>query len=411
MPRSTRNPKILHYTQTKEISSIQNKLTLINELEIDVELFKQEKLGITQGNVNATTDVLNEYQVAENSITSVLDSSKSSLQLFINSSLTNPNIAPDQGGGGGTPFVQTPLITDKPLSDIHIGDDTLVIVATKSRGIARGNLPVTTDFVFTDDSPELSVPNRTTVILPIDTNILLIGTNGGLIQYTRSPVNINTTLANGLVSDSVLSMLKVGGAVIVGTDKGISITRSLGSLTFGSYDTHQTLSNIPITSLFEHNSILYIGTSNGVYTKDMSLDENSILYNNEINTNLISTYINSFGYTVANDTFYIGTDTGLLCIRNFSTTPTYELKNGYNGLGSSTVHSIATDESTIYVGTNNGISYSSDGGLTFSFITKSDGLAGYTCLNLKPVYTMGVITSITIIHSIGLTYDFNVSAL
>jgi ligand-binding sensor domain-containing protein len=411
---SFENPKEFNYSPVKEIAEIQKRVTKVEAMEADVASFETIKDAATLENRNDVSTIMTSYSAEESKIYSTLDSSINSLELMVQSKLTDPNVAPDSGGtSGGTVVLDTKLITDKPLSDIYIdAAENKVIAGTKSKGIAIGTLNFTTDFTFKNS--EYGISSVISVLMKLSNTYLLIGTNNGLIFYnlTDGTFTIKKT-SDGLPSNTITALyITDEGYILVGTDNGIAISKSTGA-SFGSYDIYQTLQGITINCIevYKYTSSAYrmiVGTPSGIYFKDMSVDTNTIFIATAINAQFTSKYVNDVKYDAARDAMYIATDTGLLIIKNYLTSPTYIMKDGYDGLSSSVCYSIVFDTTGLYVGTNAGISYTSDYGDTFKIYSKSSGVSNYTCIKLKiqAVNASGEITNLTILHAIGLTYNF-----
>lgn len=125
-----------------------------------------------------------------------------------------------------------------------------------------------------------------------------------------------------------------------------------------------------ITSSDSNNGTIYVGTGDGLaYWKPGFTSFETI---NPINTSKV-TNVNSVAYDNTNSTLYVGLAGGGLAYstdnKNFTTIDS-------TGIASAHTNQIFTDPTTniMYVGTDTGLSISSDGGKTFTTKTIADGL-------------------------------------
>jgi ligand-binding sensor domain-containing protein len=414
MAGSTRNPKILNYAQTPELEKLLTEVNKIDALQESTEAFDSASLAASDTQVAAVTASMTAYTTKDASSRTTVNSYINKLDQYALQNLINPNVDSSSGSGGGTVVVATKLITDKSLADLVYNENNMY-VATKSNGFVYGVLPGTADFTFLSDTYSGLSKFNNDLYYSSDLSKLLLSTYDGLVFL--DPSNLATTpvikkVTDGLPSNYITTSLVYNNSgtilVIVGTSKGLSYSKSSGS-TFADYDPTQLLVQVKITSLCIIGTILFIGTTQGVYTKDISNDTSVIYAHSIINSTLTNKYVNDIIYDSVNDTLYIASNLGVLIWKNYTTVgSTPIIKTSYDGISSSICYSLALCGSTLYIATDNGITYTKDFGTTFKYITTSNGLSGYVCEKLIMDVTN---KKLTVLHAQGLTVQLDISTI
>lgn len=155
------------------------------------------------------------------------------------------------------------------------------------------------------------------------------------------------------------------GKIYVGTDYGISISSDNGT-TWTSPSGFSGLENFNIKGLFLDSLKVYAATFAGAY--ESSDGGNSWVKiaatSNGLGSNLINdVWVNGSNYYLAQN-FAYSTDNSV----------SYSRKTTSDGLLNNSVVSIFGVGSTIYAGTNGGLSVTSDNGTTFSNFTTTEGI-------------------------------------
>jgi ligand-binding sensor domain-containing protein len=354
---------------------------------------------------------------------------------MIRRSLYNPNIAPDEGGGitgGGETIPNTPLLIDKPVTDIEFGfvkeGSTILLAGIIGRGLAAGSdsdILGNFDFINTSNLnfPAFCVND----ILKVSNAFALICSNHGLIEYdVTSGKSLVRTTSYGLNSYTVkriipvLTSLNKPGGYISGTSKGICFSHNGARwLNVDQVFTDMITCFHSSQSLDTSAKHIFIGTSKGLYYFDAASyieeEKEKVIRLDGIMTVTPNRYINAIAYNSVTDTLYVATDNGLLRVnditaymnaKNYSEEPpNYKVFNSNHGLSSTLCFDLALmPNQKLVIATANGLTITQDF-INFSYIAKKtpengyEGLESYMCNRLIRRNAV----SVTVLHPIGLT--------
>ena len=196
-------------------------------------------------------------------------------------------------------------------------------------------------------------------------NIIWLGTNQGLYNFSHTTEAFNelTKINDSLFSKNVHDIKIENGKLFIATDKGLSISDSIGEIV-----NNFTIYNSPlfkhgnISSLTIKSSVAFAGTTGGVYIFDSTINKwNKFPLNSTtVNGWTASNSINS----IESDAFnlYIGTSNGLVILPHIGLTgaTSYPVQGltattiaaGGSGPYESSIQSLKLDSNTLYVGHN-----------------------------------------------------------
>jgi len=211
-------------------------------------------------------------------------------------------------------------------------------------------------------------------ISKVGVNIYL-ATGAGVGFTNNNGVTFTTfnKVTNGLGSDQVNDIVYDGSKIYAATSGGLSISSNNGT-TFTNKTTAQGLANNFVRSVFVIGDTIWAATIDGI----------SIF--NKTSGNVVGLPITTgLGSPLTNDIFaegrnvYVGTANGISISRDFGATFTnYSIAAG---LGNKNVNDVFVEKGVIYVATDAGLAISVDGGYTYT-----NYLAGLGDPNVKEIF-------------------------
>lgn len=187
--------------------------------------------------------------------------------------------------------------------------------------------------------------------------VLYAATNGGLSVSSDEGSNWSnfTAATNGLASDQVYGVYAGGGVIYAATAGGLSYSNDNGA-------NWSTITSTPSFRVFGGDSTIFVTTLGG------GLDV--IFGVTNVSTLTFSTRV--YGGTAFGDTMWVATESGA----SFSTNGglSFTTRTTSDGLGSDTVFSVSVWNGVVYASTPNGLSVSTDQGLSFINLTTFEGL-------------------------------------
>jgi ligand-binding sensor domain-containing protein len=431
--KSSKNPKILNYVIKSILDPIFRLLEELKNKEWDAKEFIRKSTKEADDNNDAVKEAVAAYMVKDDLLNQAVINARSRLSDMIRSSLYNPNIPDGEEGVGGETIPNTPLLIDKPITDIDFGfikdGNTILLAGVIGRGLAigRDNDIAGDNFIFSNPS-NIKFPSfYINDILKISTTHALIGSNHGLIEYdVATTKSLVRTTSHGLNTNTVKAIAPVLNSAneqagyLAGTTKGMCFSpngvRWLNvDLTFKNVVTcfHST------QSLDKKTKFVFVGTTRGLYYFDASsyIDEvdKRVIYLKGIINISPSAYINAIAYNSIKDALYLATDNGVLVIngimaymaaKNYDEPPpNYRIYGSNQGLSSTLCFDLALmPNQKLVIATANGLTITTDF-INFSYITRkisgsnNQGLESYMCEKLVRRNAV----SLTVLHSIGLT--------
>lgn len=447
---TTRNPKVLNRVVMSKLNPLLEKVADLVSLSNDVQKFITEAEATEAENIARVKEIRTDYEASRQTLYDEIDNSNQKLTQMITGNLTNPNLAPNAGGGsGGTVSTETKFIKDKTVKTIGYGfvidGIAVALAAPVGKGLAIGKDPAyNEEFEFLNPDNDGFPSYYINDILKISADRAFISTNNGIVDYnlpTKSYLTRN--ISNGLNATSVNSVVAVTTAssnssseenvstgFIAGTEAGVSF--SPNGERWVNVDPLFTksvtcLSRTQEASTNAKQNLVFIGTPTGIYMIDvaeyLSNKVSNVVYLQDITKSLPSSYINSISYNTSSGTLCIATDGGLTVIPDFkaikfsgeyatgnsaSGSVTYTSKNG---LPSTMCFDVLVQASgnNVIIGTSNGLVITNDFA-NFIEVTKkktelSDGLNAYMC---KKIVRKDAGTSISVIHTVGFTEGYSV---
>lgn len=264
-------------------------------------------------------------------------------------------------------------------SSNHIYVGTTVGLAVSTDGGENFTLKTTTT------NPNLASNNINDVYVDANDN-LYVATTGGYSYLANGATTFTKfTTSEGLAHNNVLSIFVDGSTVLVGTASGLNITVDGGAnftvMTVGSH----TLAGNRIEGIYANGGKLYLATHLGLsLATDFVAAANTATFTNKTTANgLGSNYI--WDVTVNSDgDIFIATEVGLA----FSTDGGTSIYNRTTsqGLAEDSVNAVFVDSSdNIWAATDAGVSYSTDDASSFTSKTEADGVGGIVSVGLGKI--------------------------
>jgi ligand-binding sensor domain-containing protein len=332
--KSSRNPKILNYVIKNMLDPIFHLLDKLLAREENENRYIEEVTSIENSQNEQVNTVVGEFTDRETLLIKTIATDKSLLTDMIHRNLLNPNVGYGEGEEEEIPYEETPLITDKLLSDIGYGfvkDGTSVLLAgVTSRGIALGSdTNISGEFSFFNPREGKFPSFMVNCILKLSTYFAFIGTNAGLVQYdiTSGQYKVRST-SYGLNANIVKKIIPVKRKIsegiegyLVATSKGISFSPTGDRWLNVKEDFKHNISCFHASQKIEETyTEVFIGTSKGIYFFDVddyiTHETGKLIFLEGIIQTLPSTYINALAYNSLKDTLYVATDNGITVINN-----------------------------------------------------------------------------------------------
>jgi hypothetical protein len=434
--KTSRNPKTLHYVIRNSLNSVFDLLQKFKNIEssyrtnnIDnVKLETVEKRSEVEESIEKAKAILGD----EGSVYKAIYEKRESLYGLVNTIVYNPNI-PDDTENGQDTSNDSPLLTDKSLTDIEFGfvkeGKSILLAGVVNKGLAYGaDTNIKGNYTFCNPNNQGFPAFYINDILKLSTTSALIGTNSGIVDYNvLNGKSIMRNTSFGLNSNIVSKILQVRNntnqksGYLAGTSKGVSY-----SVTGSRWvNVDETFKNI-VTCFNTTDSLdmsfkkVFIGTTNGLYffnaASFIAEETHEVIDLTKISELLPSRYINAIAFNPTRDTLYIATDNGLVIINGIMTyidsgnylnsKPNYMIYTAKTGLSSTLCFDIVImPNQNIIIATSNGLTVTKNNFMDFSYITKSipesstQGLENYMCSKLIRRSAI----SLTVLHSVGLT--------
>ena len=257
---------------------------------------------------------------------------------------------------------------------------------------AKGNFKSKTSwkrFVLTN----LSFTNRTTAnglgsntvygVYAVDSKVYAATTGGLSISTDNGATFVNRTTANGLGSNTVNGLM-VNGWVYAATDGGLSFSSDDGA-TFFNYTKANGLATDKVWGVSEHRGFLYAATDEALSSCTYCTDDSWWWENKTWEDGLGDSRV----YWVGRNENGNGSKVYALTSSFFNISKNYgDLFKSRNDLGVNyfaayVLYGPDDSSDTVYVGTDMGLSVSTDGGVTFTFNEPANGLGSW---NVYGVY-------------------------
>ncbi|MFT5511924.1 MAG: ligand-binding sensor domain-containing protein/two-component sensor histidine kinase [Bacteroidia bacterium] len=167
-----------------------------------------------------------------------------------------------------------------------------------------------------------------------------VGTRGGGIARFDGNEFVTYSTKDGLINNFVNCLYKVeNGDIYIGTQSGLS---KFNGIQFTDLSLPKD-ADIKVFALYEKDSVLYIGTSNGLYIQQN--DSVKKIVNQDSNENFYVTSISGYGQHI-----YMGTNRGLYLL-NKRNQSTVRFISTVDGLPDNYIQCLLSDSSGVWIGT------------------------------------------------------------
>lgn len=439
---TSRNPKVLNKVIMQKLNPLLNKVTDLVNMSSDVQAFIDSNIETEKENILAVHNIVDQFNTAQKEVYDEIDSSEINLSSMIVKELTNPNTAPDSGGGdSGTPVVETKYINDKNVRSIGYGfvinGVAMTLAGVIGKGLGIGEDPAySAEFDFRNQSNNLFPSHVVNDILKISPTRAFVSSNNGLVDFNLDDLSYKLrSTSHGLNNKKVITCTQVSTSnndqqgYIAGTEHGINYSPT-GERWVNVDDVFDNvitcLSRIQNSS--GKQSLLFIGTSAGLYFLDIdSFLRDGVRKVNRltsISNALPSTYINAVAYNTEKDVLYVATDGGLSVIPNIIE---HIVSNNYSsyvkctnctnytsraGISSTLCLDVFLDGATVIIGTSDGLTVTKDFANFVYYTKKQDGISSDTGILNNHMCNKIVrknASELTVLHTIGLTEKISIS--
>jgi hypothetical protein len=286
-------------------------------------------------------------------------------------------------------FVLTNLSFTNRTTANGLGSNTVYgvyAVDSKVYAATNGGLSISTDngATFVNRTTANGLGNNTVnAVYAVDSKVYA-ATNGGLsISTDNGATFVNRTTANGLGSNTVNGLM-VNGWVYAATDGGLSFSSDDGA-TFFNYTKANGLATDKVWGVSEHRGFLYAATDEALSSCTYCTDDSWWWENKTWEDGLGDSRV----YWVGRNENGNGSKVYALTSSFFNISKNYgDLFKSRNDLGVNyfaayVLYGPDDSSDTVYVGTDMGLSVSTNGGVTFTFNEPANGLGSW---NVYGVY-------------------------